>query len=175
MRALYIAAAVTMAGVSSVFALLAELEERYQLPTSGLGWIAGSAFAAALVTAFRDDTLVGSFNNVCIGDLHVTGASCDGQGFGYFRDKLAATGFVQGETHEVPGTELTFDLPDVETIQTLLTLVERAGIAGAQHRGLVTEVDQHQPIGHQDQFDPFMGEGRRSLLFGFEHGEKGAD
>lgn len=50
MRALYIAAAVTMAGVSSVFALLAELEERYQLPTSGLGWIAGSAFAAALVT-----------------------------------------------------------------------------------------------------------------------------
>jgi MFS family permease len=50
MRGLYVVAAVTMAGVSSVFALLAELEERYDLPTSGLGWIAGSAFAAALVT-----------------------------------------------------------------------------------------------------------------------------
>ena len=50
MRGLYIVAAVTMAGVSSVFALLAELEKRYDLPTAGLGWIAGSAFAAALVT-----------------------------------------------------------------------------------------------------------------------------
>lgn len=50
MKGLYVVAAVTMAGVSSVFALLAELEERYDLPTSGLGWIAGSAFAAALVT-----------------------------------------------------------------------------------------------------------------------------
>ena len=37
-----------MAGVSSVFVLLAELEDRYDL-TAGLGWIAGSAFAA-LVT-----------------------------------------------------------------------------------------------------------------------------
>ena len=49
MRGLYIVAAVTMAGVSAVFALLAELQERYDLPTSGLGWIAGSAFLAALV------------------------------------------------------------------------------------------------------------------------------
>jgi MFS family permease len=39
-----------MAGVSSVFALLAELESRYDLPTSSLGWIAGSAFVAALIT-----------------------------------------------------------------------------------------------------------------------------
>jgi len=39
-----------MAGVSSVFALLAALEERYDLSTASLGWIAGSAFAAALVT-----------------------------------------------------------------------------------------------------------------------------
>ena len=38
-----------MAGVSSVFALLAELEKRYGLSTSGLGLIAGSAFLAALV------------------------------------------------------------------------------------------------------------------------------
>src|SRR6516162_7637623 len=38
-----------MAGVSSVFALLAALEDRYGLPSFGLGLIAGSAFAAALV------------------------------------------------------------------------------------------------------------------------------
>jgi DHA1 family multidrug resistance protein-like MFS transporter len=49
MRGLYITAAVTMAGVSSVFALLAELESRYGLSTSGLGLIAGSSFLAALV------------------------------------------------------------------------------------------------------------------------------
>jgi MFS family permease len=49
-KGLYLAAGVTMAGVSSVFALLAELQHRYGLPTSGLGLIAGSAFAAALVT-----------------------------------------------------------------------------------------------------------------------------
>ena len=49
-KSLYLVAAVTMAGVSSVFALLAELEKRYALPTSSLGWIAGSAFVAALVT-----------------------------------------------------------------------------------------------------------------------------
>jgi MFS family permease len=50
MRGLYVVVAVTMAGVGSVFALLAELEKRYSLPTAGLGWIAGAAFAAALVT-----------------------------------------------------------------------------------------------------------------------------
>lgn len=38
-----------MAGVSSVFALLAELEKRYGLSSQGLGFIAGSAFLAALV------------------------------------------------------------------------------------------------------------------------------
>lgn len=50
MKGLYIVAAVTMAGVSSVFALLAEIEQRYALPTASLGWIAGSAFVAALIT-----------------------------------------------------------------------------------------------------------------------------
>lgn len=50
MKALYLVAAVTMAGVSSVFVLLAELQQRYDLPTAGLGWIAGVAFAAALAT-----------------------------------------------------------------------------------------------------------------------------
>ncbi len=49
-RGLYVVAAVTMAGVSTVFALLAELQERYRLATANLGWIAGAAFAAALVT-----------------------------------------------------------------------------------------------------------------------------
>lgn len=49
MKGLYVVAAVTMAGVSSVFALLAALEDRYDLPSAGLGLIAGSAFAAALV------------------------------------------------------------------------------------------------------------------------------
>ena len=50
MKGLYIVAGVTMAGVSAVFVLLAELEDRYGLTTAGLGLIAGSAFAAALVT-----------------------------------------------------------------------------------------------------------------------------
>ncbi|MFN0029435.1 MAG: MFS transporter [Acidimicrobiales bacterium] len=49
-RGLYVVAAVTMGGVSTVFALLAELQDRYRLETRSLGWIAGAAFAAALVT-----------------------------------------------------------------------------------------------------------------------------
>lgn len=49
LRGLYVVAAVAMAGVSSVFALLAELEKRYDLTSQGLGFIAGSAFLAALV------------------------------------------------------------------------------------------------------------------------------
>jgi MFS transporter, DHA1 family, multidrug resistance protein len=49
-KGLYIVAGVTMAGVSAVFVLLAELQDRYDLPTGGLGVIAGSAFAAALIT-----------------------------------------------------------------------------------------------------------------------------
>lgn len=49
MKQLYLIAGVTMAGVSAVFALFAELEERYALSTTSLGWIAGSAFLAALV------------------------------------------------------------------------------------------------------------------------------
>jgi hypothetical protein len=50
MRGLYVVAAVTMAGVSSVFALLAELEKCYGLANADLGWIAGAAFVAALIT-----------------------------------------------------------------------------------------------------------------------------
>ncbi len=50
MKGLYVVAAVTMAGVSAVFALLAELQKRYDLSTGSLGWIGGAAFVAALVT-----------------------------------------------------------------------------------------------------------------------------
>ena len=49
-KGLYIIAAVTMAGVSSVFALLAEIEETYGIAERNLGWIAGSSFLGALVT-----------------------------------------------------------------------------------------------------------------------------
>lgn len=65
------------------------------------------------IEVFRDETLTGGFNTVCIGDLDKTAASCDGQGYGYFRDKLEADGFVQGTTITVPGTNLTYDLPAV--------------------------------------------------------------
>ncbi|MFB4353424.1 GH92 family glycosyl hydrolase [Microbacterium sp. LS_15] len=72
-----------------------------------------AAQATASIEVFRDETLIGGFNNVCIGDLGVTAANCDSQGHGYFRDKLNADGFVQGETLTVPGTTLTYDLPAV--------------------------------------------------------------
>ena len=71
------------------------------------------AQTTASVTAFRDETLVGAFNNVCIGDLGVTAANCDSQGHGYFRDKINADGFVQGQTLTIPGSTLTYDLPAI--------------------------------------------------------------
>ena len=73
-----------------------------------------AATDAMTIEVFRDDTLAGSFNVVCIGDLGVTAANCDGQNYGYFRDKLADDGFVQGETLTIPGSELTYDLPAIE-------------------------------------------------------------
>uniref|UniRef100_UPI002629284C GH92 family glycosyl hydrolase n=1 Tax=Microbacterium sp. TaxID=51671 RepID=UPI002629284C len=69
--------------------------------------------ATTSINVTRDETFVGAFNNVCIGDLGETAANCDSQGHGYFRDKLAADGFVQGDTLTVPGTELSYLLPDV--------------------------------------------------------------
>lgn len=72
-----------------------------------------TASATTRIEAFRDATFVGALNNVCIGDLGQTAASCDGQGYGYDRAKLQADGFVQGETVPIPGTDLDFDLPDV--------------------------------------------------------------
>lgn len=50
MKGLYVVAGVTMAGVSAVFVLLAELQDRYGLTTGALGLVAGSAFASAIVT-----------------------------------------------------------------------------------------------------------------------------
>ena len=50
MRSLYLVAGTTMAGVSSVFALLAEIHNEYGIAERDLGWIAGSAFVGALVT-----------------------------------------------------------------------------------------------------------------------------
>ncbi len=47
---LYLVAGVTMAGVSAVFALFAEIEKRYGLTTTSIGWIAGTAFLASLVS-----------------------------------------------------------------------------------------------------------------------------
>lgn len=71
------------------------------------------AQTTATVTVFRDETLLGAFNNVCLGDLNLTAANCDSQGHGYFRDKVNADGFVQGQTLTVPGTTLTYDLPAI--------------------------------------------------------------
>jgi DHA1 family multidrug resistance protein-like MFS transporter len=47
---LYLVAGITMAGVSAVFSLFAELEKRYDLTTTSLGWIAGTAFLASLAS-----------------------------------------------------------------------------------------------------------------------------
>lgn len=72
-----------------------------------------TASAVTRIEAVRDATLTGAFNNTCIGDLHQTGASCDGQGYGYDRAKLVADGFIQGSTVAIGTTGLSFDLPDV--------------------------------------------------------------
>lgn len=69
--------------------------------------------ATTRVTVVRDDSFTGGFTNACIGDLGETAANCDGQGSGYDRAELAEDGFVQGETHELPDTDLTYDLPDI--------------------------------------------------------------
>lgn len=78
--------------------------------TDGSG---GAASATTDVVVSRDSTLQGSFNNTCIADASHA-ASCDGQASGYKRDDLATSGFKQGETISVTGTDLTFDLPAVE-------------------------------------------------------------
>ena len=57
--------------------------------------------------------LTAAFNKVCIGDDGSLAANCDGVGFGYSREALAAAGIVQGQSHGVPGTALHFTLPNV--------------------------------------------------------------
>ena len=58
-------------------------------------------------------TLVGAFDNVCLGQSGQA-ANCDFEGNGLSRPSLAQHGFVQGQTDEVPGTDLTFDLPAID-------------------------------------------------------------
>ena len=74
------------------------------------------ATATARIEAYRDQTQDGAYTNNCIGSVaDGIAANCDGQGSGYDRDDLAGDGFVQGETHVLPDTELTYDLPDIPT------------------------------------------------------------
>ena len=58
-------------------------------------------------------SLVGAFDNVCLAEPGQAG-NCDYLGSALARPSLAENGFVQGTTVAVPGTELTFDLPDIE-------------------------------------------------------------
>ncbi|WGD38519.1 GH92 family glycosyl hydrolase [Lysinibacter sp. HNR] len=60
----------------------------------------------------HDETLLGSFDNVCIADPGA-GGNCDEGGYAFPRSLLADSGFVQGQTLTVPGTALTADLPDI--------------------------------------------------------------
>ncbi|TPW71557.1 GH92 family glycosyl hydrolase [Schumannella sp. 10F1B-5-1] len=71
------------------------------------------ASATASIAISRDQSLTGAFDSVCIGGDGVT-ADCDDLDAGFLRAKLAANGFVQGSTVAVPGTDLDFDLPQVE-------------------------------------------------------------
>jgi hypothetical protein len=64
------------------------------------------------ISISRDGTLTGAFDSNCIGDPGV-GANCDSKGWAFNRALLANSGFVQGTTVKVPGTDLTFDLPAV--------------------------------------------------------------
>lgn len=74
----------------------------------------GDLMASAIVTitVSRDESLEGTFSTSCI-TVPGTAANCDGLGYGYDKDSLAASGFVQGSTVAVPTTDLTFDLPDI--------------------------------------------------------------
>lgn len=72
-----------------------------------------AASATTQVTAFRDDTLVGAFNNVCIGDEGAQAGDCDAQTHSFNRVHLEESGFDQGTTVEIGETGLSFDLPDV--------------------------------------------------------------
>jgi PKD repeat protein len=61
--------------------------------------------------------LTAAFDSVCIGDDGVAGANCDTQGWEYSRQALAAAGVTQGKPTAVPGTGLSFTLPQVPANQ----------------------------------------------------------
>lgn len=71
----------------------------------------GTATGSTTVEVSRDGTFLGALNNTCIADA-TYGASCDGQGHGYMREKLADKGFTQGDTIPLEGTDLDFDLAE---------------------------------------------------------------
>lgn len=85
----------------------------YPVTVTAVDTTGASASTTISISVSRDNTLVGSFNNQCIGDLNEVAANCDDQGYGYFRDHLQADGFVQGEIIELAGTDLAYALPDV--------------------------------------------------------------
>ena len=49
MRVLYLASAVSQAAIGVLFPLLADLQDRYDLPTWGLGAMTAAAFATSLI------------------------------------------------------------------------------------------------------------------------------
>ncbi|ROQ40042.1 putative alpha-1,2-mannosidase [Frondihabitans sp. PhB188] len=71
------------------------------------------ASTTATITVSRTaPSLTGAYDSTCLAtDGH--GGNCDGLGNAFSAASLAESGFVQGETNEVAGTALTFDLPDV--------------------------------------------------------------
>ncbi|MBD5785942.1 GH92 family glycosyl hydrolase [Cellulosimicrobium terreum] len=72
-----------------------------------------SVTSTVTVSLVREGSILGAYDNVCIGDLGTTMGSCDGQGVFFDRAQLEAKGFVQGERGDVPGTDLQFDVPAI--------------------------------------------------------------
>ncbi|MGG7463969.1 GH92 family glycosyl hydrolase [Plantibacter sp. YIM 135347] len=74
----------------------------------------GVAQAAVLatITIAKNTSLTAAFDSVCISDPGLVG-NCDQLNYAFDRSKLASTGFTQGTTVAVPGTSLTFDLPQI--------------------------------------------------------------
>ena len=63
------------------------------------------------VAVSRDQLFADSMDSTCIGTPG-TGADCDSGGAGFSRSSLNSSGFVQGKTATVPGTKLSFDVPE---------------------------------------------------------------
>jgi len=116
--------------------------------TVGEGDLQDSTIVA--ITVSRDDSLEAAFNTACTTVLG-TPANCDGLGYGFDRASLAANGFEQGATGTVPGTELTFDLPEVApgkpdnatTKGQVIRLHTGAGATKISIIGTANEGEQH--------------------------------